>query len=109
MASAEGAVVSVTLEQKTPAAPKRKPIWKRQSVWTALLAAGVVVLEHYGLGGTMPWDKLALMLLPFLMLIGVEGGADIVKVYREWKARLEPLAQLLPEVKQKDEEKPPGE
>lgn len=78
------------------AVPKRKPFWKSHKVWGATLASMIVVVEHYALGGTMPVEKIVLMMIPFLSLLGIEGAADIVKVYREWKTRLEPLAKLLP-------------
>jgi len=79
--------------------PKRKPFYLSHKVWGATLAAAVVLVEHYGLGGSMPIDKLLLVIAPFIALLLGEQAADLLKVYREWKARLEPMTTLLPKFK----------
>lgn len=67
-------------------APKRKPIWKREKVWLAVLIAAVPVLNEM-LGLDLSIETVLGVVAPFAALIGIEGFADLVKVHHESRAR----------------------
>ncbi len=65
-------------------ARKRKPFWRSHKVWAAALAAAVPILNRL-LKIELSPTEVAEAMAPFLALIGVEGGADLAKVWHEAK------------------------
>lgn len=62
--------------------PGRKPFYKREKVWLAVLIAAVTIANDK-LGWQLdPWTLIA-ALTPFAALIGIEGAGDLISRHHE--------------------------
>lgn len=66
--------------------PKRKPFWKREKIWFALIIGAVPILnEKLGLGLSI--ETVLSAVAPFAALLGIEGIGDWISRHHESRAR----------------------
>lgn len=67
-------------------APKRKPIWRREKVWFAVIIAAVPVVNELT-GLDLGLETVLGVIAPFAALLGIEGFGDLVSRHHESRAR----------------------
>lgn len=71
-----------------PAAPKRKPIWKREKVWVLLVVGAIPIINEVSGLNLKPATVFQIMAV-IGSLAGFEMLADLLKVYQEAKTKRE--------------------